>query len=441
MLAFDAIFFGERVDNRILNFRKTGEEETMITNRREFIGAAATAALAETRIVKAATQPSRSLLAAYYFGNYHGDTRNEAIHGAKWTEWRLVEQARPRFPDHQQPKVPMHGYSDEADPNVFAGKIRLAAAAQLSAFIFDYYWYEDGPFLQRCIDEGYLRAENVDKLKFALMWANHDWFNLFPARLTGKPELLRSGAVSTAAFERMVDWVVEQYFRHPSYVLLDGKPYFSIYELFRFVTGIGGMDNARRALDAFRERAVKAGFPGLHLNAVAWGVQLLPGASSGDNLPGLLSDCGIDSVTSYVWVHHAKLDSFPVTAYDHVREQYEAYRSTAARKFGRPYFPNVSVGWDPSPRACQTDTFSQGAGYGFSPVISGNTPAAFEKALASARDFVGQDPLNPEGMITVNSWNEWTEGSYLEPDTRNGTAYLDAISRVFPGSRRSQGFR
>jgi hypothetical protein len=99
------------------------------------------------------------------------------------------------------------------------------------------------------------------------------------------------------------------------------------------------------------------------------------------------------------------------------------------------------VGWDPSPRACQTDTFSQGSGYGFSPVISGNTPAAFEKALASARDFVGQDSSNPEGVITVNSWNEWTEGSYLEPDTRNGTAYLDAIGRVFPGSRRSQGLR
>jgi hypothetical protein len=33
--------------------------------------------------------------------------------------------------------------------------------------------------------------------------------------------------------------------------------------------------------------------------------------------------------------------------------------------------------------------------------------------------------------ITINSWNEWVEGSYLEPDTETGTKYLDAIREVF----------
>ena len=43
--------------------------------------------------------------------------------------------------------------------------------------------------------------------------------------------------------------------------------------------------------------------------------------------------------------------------------------------------------------------------------------------------------LKPEvkqKLITINAWNEWTEGSYLLPDTVNGSKYLEAVKAVFP---------
>ena len=63
---------------------------------------------------------------AYYFGNYHVDARNEKKFGPGWTEWKLVKEAKPRFEGHRQPKVPLWGYTDSANPKDMAQKIDAA---------------------------------------------------------------------------------------------------------------------------------------------------------------------------------------------------------------------------------------------------------------------------------------------------------------------------
>ena len=53
---------------------------------------------------------------AYYFPGFHRDPKTDKWHGEGWTEWDVLAAARPRFPDHQQPKSSAWGDFDEADP-------------------------------------------------------------------------------------------------------------------------------------------------------------------------------------------------------------------------------------------------------------------------------------------------------------------------------------
>jgi len=83
----------------------------------------------------------------------------------------------------------------------------------------------------------------------------------------------------------------------------------------------------------------------------------------------------------------------------------------------------------------QSDVYD-GSGYPFTPTPGGNTPAAFRKALQAMKEFLDSRPGQPK-ICTINAWNEWTEGSYLEPDTVNRMGYLEAIKSVFPPPAKS----
>jgi hypothetical protein len=368
-------------------------------------------------------------VAAYYFPGYHADEKTSKWHGKTWTEWELVKRAEPRFEGHRQPRIPLWGYVDEADAGVMEKKIDAAADHGLTAFIFDWYWHEEGPFLQRCLEEGFLKAKNNDRLNFALMWANHDWVDIHPATRERSYPALARGEVSEKAFIEATNYMIRNYFNHPSYWRVNGALYFSVYELMSLINGLGGINETKRILKDFRARVRSAGLGEVHLNAVVWGVQILPGEKKISDPNEMLAILDIDSVTSYVWIHHVELPDFPKTDYAWTREQSVKDYEKFTAQYKIPYFPNVTMGWDASPRTIQSDAYDN-LGYPFMPTLDKNTPEEFEIALAKAKEFLDKGQTNPK-ILTINAWNEWTEGSYLEPDTVYGLTYLEAIKKVF----------
>ncbi|HWD93988.1 MAG TPA: glycoside hydrolase family 99-like domain-containing protein [Verrucomicrobiae bacterium] len=380
---------------------------------------------------RADTNASPITVAAYYYPCEHTDPRWDKNKYPGFTEWDLIRKAKPRFPGHKQPKVPVWGYTDEADPKVMAQKIAAAADYGVNTFIFDWYYYNDGPFLERALDRGFLGATNNSRVQFALMWANHDWLDIQGYNPAKPIKLLYPGKVTEATWDKITDLVIARYFKHPSYWKIDGKPYFSIYEMSVFLSDFGSVPGARAALDHFRQKVQSAGFPGLHINAIFWGEPQLPNGQKVD-WHVLSTNLGLDSLTSYTWVHHGALDysTFPTSDYVHGRDAYLGFWDKVASRFPVPYFPNTTINWDNSPRAAPEAKWDKPAPYVVNPVMVGNTPAAFRESCQIIKDRLLASPTRPK-IVTVNAWNEWPEGSTLEPEREYGYGYLEAIKEVF----------
>ena len=368
-------------------------------------------------------------VACYYFPNYHtDDPRNDLNKGKGWAEWELVKAAKPRFAGHDQPKIPAWGYSDEKDPVAMAQKIEAAADYGIDVFIFDWYMYEDGPFLNRCLDEGFLKAKNTNRIKFSLMWANHDWVEIHPYKRGTEQKLLYPAVVSPKRYHEICDHLIKNYFTKPNYWLIDGKAYFSIYDVQKFVENFGSIEATCEAMKLLNDKAIAAGLKGVHWNIVAWGRPILPVENPPENLAELIQQLSFNSATSYVWIHHVEMPD-PQTDFNYVRDVYFAHWDQAKKDYGVPYFPNVSMGWDSTPRCDLSDEWGN-FGYPFTNIVSNNTPANFKTALQMTKDKLLSDPNGPR-ILNINCWNEWTEGSYLEPDTKHKMAYLEAVRSVF----------
>jgi hypothetical protein len=363
-------------------------------------------------------------VAAYIWPAYTGnEMRTRLFWPEGYGEWQSVKNAVSKFPGHDWPRKPLWGYVNEADPFVMEMEIEAAAAHGVNVFIYDWYWYDRRPFLENCLDEGYLKARNNDKVRFYLMWANHSVNYTWDIRQSSLQDTwIWDGAVDRREFETIASRLISTYFRLPNYYTIDGKPVFMIYDLANLMRGLGGAEATRDAFDWFRKEAVKAGLPGLHLQLTMWSELSfnLSGVDGGATATTaeVVELLGFDSMSHYQFCHFADIDrDYDEIMVDVVREW---ARIDAAYKI--PYFPHISVGWDNNPRFRE---FRPG-------IVRNNTPASIGKALAQARNYLDEHP-GRQRLVTINSWNEWTETSYLQPDDLNGYGYLEAVRDAFVG--------
>ncbi|MBQ7177741.1 MAG: glycoside hydrolase family 99-like domain-containing protein [Victivallales bacterium] len=369
---------------------------------------------------------------AIYFPSWHPDRHYEKWYGKGFSEWELLKTTRPLFEGHCQPKKPLWGYFDESSPEMMAKQIDLAADNGITGFLFDWYWYGGEQFLEKPLDEAFLNAPNRGRLKFALMWANHNW-GMWPAMDDDKHQAMNGNVnQSSQLFLKMahteedlrnvVDFCCDKYFHCDNYWKIDGKPVFSFFSTGTLFKVIPHAD-ARRIL---QEQARKNGLPGLFLlmnigcnndNAYFCGWDRVPP----------IKDAGFDAVFAYNIVAPENYMTLPqerpVFDYDGMMKSQEYCWGRIEEK-GLLHFPSVTLGLDVSPRWSRSVKFPMDyIKLGYCPICINNTPDKFGVMLRKALD-------KKAPAVIINAWNEWSEGMALIPDEQYQDGFLRQIKKI-----------
>lgn len=372
-------------------------------------------------------------IAAYIWPSYTGDELRAYQFWEKgFGEWQTVMAHKSVIKGDKWPRKPLWGYVNEANPDVMAMEIDVATRYGVNVFIYDWYWYDKRPFLEQCLNDGFLKAHNNKKMKFYLMWANHDAMLLWDKRNSrlrwNEEATVWSGKQDFAEFRVIVDRLIHKYFLLDNYYKIDDCPVFMLYDLHNFIQGFGGLEQAKKAIEYLREEVKKAGFKDLHL-------QTSVNDRSSSHTDPRYSDArqqfkaymeylGFNSFTNYQMIEFEskEMENLSPTSYsERVKCLPKELERIEKEKYSIPYFPNVSVGWDSNPR------FNEVA----QNILLDCTPEAVEVAFRTAKAYVDKHKELPAPLLTVNSWNEWTETSYLQPDNVYGYGYLETIKKVF----------
>ena len=363
-----------------------------------------------------------------YYPHWHSYPCGDSWKGLGWTEYDNMRDTKPRFKGHKQPIVPLLGELDDSNPADVEKEIDLAVKYGVDVFLYDWYWYCGVKNMEEALEQGFLKAKNNNKIKFALMWANHDRRDAFRSDIEKVYTPWLYSRHSESDMLKVIDYCIEHYFRCQNYWKIDGKLYFNIFQPLHFVKEIGGIEKTQALFRKVNDKMKSAGLPEIH-----WACMVQT-----DKDKDIAEKVGFDSMTTYMShltnsdKYDRKLSLFPYADFaDGHRALWKKMSSSTV-----PYAPVASTGFDTTPRwRNEVDIPLPKKKYPYAAIVYGSTPELFKKLLSDAKALAQKGRAK---YVTIYAWNEWSEGGYLLPTKSDGYSYLEAFGEVF-GTNKKQG--
>lgn len=296
---------------------------------------------------------------------------------------------------------PLLGYYDERSPKTADWQIAWARQHGISWFAVDWYWNQGEEFLNEALDEGLMNSRFINDIEFCIHWCNQD-----PACTT-----FRAYDYSSQTLRELAATLCDRYFSRKNYLKVGGEPVFMIFQPISLINDNGGLDQAKAALEAMEQEVCSRGFKGIYFVAV----------NNSPVVPDYAS-AGFDCVAPYSFLYANLLpEKTDRVEFDYKRivQRYVDYLEFNQKQVHAQeldYIPTAWSGWDDLPRYGEHRRAQ-------SVVTVGNTPAAFRSMAQALPDYAEKE--NP--LALIEAWNEWGEGTVIEPGKRYGFDYLSAL--------------
>jgi hypothetical protein len=301
----------------------------------------------------------------------------------------------------------------------------LAKHFGISGFCFYHYWFNGKLVLNRPLED--MLSKGTPNFPFMYCWANENWTR----RWDGSDETVLLN--QDYSFDDDLEHIkyLLPIFTDNRYIKVDGKPVFIIYKPWLF-------PNISKTIDIWRNYASKNGIELYLCHMVfgyldGWGALIDGFDAAVDFEPfGIRRSrrkmfCDQSSMRAEMNNKSGYLfrfmSNFKIKRSDISTLNIKSYISmsdnlTSLADFKFKLYPSICPGWDNSPRRGKDATL----------ILHDNDPKYFEKWYGKIiNEF---KPFSKdENFIFINAWNEWAEGNHLEPCTKYGLDFLQAIKR------------
>ncbi|WP_347987295.1 glycoside hydrolase family 99-like domain-containing protein [Methylomonas sp. AM2-LC] len=330
------------------------------------------------------------LIGTYYFPGWTNHEKG-LIYPIPWSPVK-------KYPD----KEPLLGWYSDNDPAMLHQQVEWMREYGIGYVAFDWYWGGNQPFLSQAVDA--FKASKVPgEMKYSILWANH--FK-FPG---GVPE-----------YKKMVEYWVKEYFKDPDFLKIDGRPAIFVFSVGRFFDTAKDLGvTPKNLIDMADEITQNAGLPKIYFVGEDHALEYW--------FNNVAKKAGFSSASVYNYRlgYSGSAESVTVNTggWDALAAAYHQNWDWMIKHSALDnYIVPMSIGWDRRPwggsKPAKLDD-------------SIPTPQEFEAHLLEAKKLMDAYPVKTKKMGIICCWNEFGEGSYLEPTKKFGFSYLEQVKAVF----------